>query len=321
MHGSYDFGKGMDLTNGKKPANKVQYVPHNRLDVSSTSDQTAASKEGQDSEGNEKKLHLAEGGEVDDDPEMTPFERHLRDRDRQRDKNRDNQTRNDMDTLEKQSKANGEASGATKPDAEQVAHMASGGEMDFGPHYNMTELDPDAGLYKGAANSGLKLQKKDGPGPTPVGEDVYQADPTGGADDSSVHIAPGESNFAPEGAVPLAPGQAPGPFQPASLQDMTTPGFGLNMDVGGQVPGRAKVAGNSLKNDTVPAMLSAGEVVLPRTISHDPEAAAEFVRHINARKKMAAGGEAPGGYAKVLASHRDLHNRLSALEARLGGKK
>ena len=71
------------------------------------------------------------------------------------------------------------------------------------------------------------------------------------------------------------------------------------------MPGQAQVAGDSLKNDTVPAMLSPGEVVLPRTISHDPEAAAEFVRHINARKpqSMAKGGEVKG-YGKVLMARR-----------------
>jgi hypothetical protein len=40
---------------------------------------------------------------------------------------------------------------------------------------------------------------------------------------------------------------------------------------GGVVDGKAKVRGNSPKNDTVPAVLSPGEVVLPRTISQNPQ--------------------------------------------------
>lgn len=40
---------------------------------------------------------------------------------------------------------------------------------------------------------------------------------------------------------------------------------------GGQVDGKAKVPGDSMKNDTVHAMLSPGEIVLPRTIAHNPE--------------------------------------------------
>jgi hypothetical protein len=39
---------------------------------------------------------------------------------------------------------------------------------------------------------------------------------------------------------------------------------------GGSVPGQAHVAGNSPSNDTVPARLSPGEVVLPRTVAQNP---------------------------------------------------
>lgn len=53
----------------------------------------------------------------------------------------------------------------------------------------------------------------------------------------------------------------------------------LNVDVpfahfatGGFVGGIAKQAGDSLSNDTVPAMLSAGEFVVPRSIAQDPDA-------------------------------------------------
>ena len=43
-------------------------------------------------------------------------------------------------------------------------------------------------------------------------------------------------------------------------------------DEGGPVPGRPRVAGDSLKNDRVHALLSPGEVVLPRTVSQAPNA-------------------------------------------------
>lgn len=55
---------------------------------------------------------------------------------------------------------------------------------------------------------------------------------------------------------------------------------------GGHVDGRAKVDGDNSKNDTVPTMLSPGEIVIPRSIAQHPEApslAAEFVRHAIAR--------------------------------------
>lgn len=50
---------------------------------------------------------------------------------------------------------------------------------------------------------------------------------------------------------------------------------------GGEVPGKPKVPGNSPMNDTVPARLSPGEVVIPRTAAHSPNLAAEFVRHLH----------------------------------------
>lgn len=70
---------------------------------------------------------------------------------------------------------------------------------------------------------------------------------------------------------------------------------------GGPVPGHAKVAGNSLKNDVVPAVLSPGEVVLPRSVTQAPDAAAkaaEFVEHLKTK--------AHPGYGQVLQARRKL---------------
>lgn len=52
---------------------------------------------------------------------------------------------------------------------------------------------------------------------------------------------------------------------------------GMCMKHGGKVPGKAKVAGDSPINDTVPATLSPGEVVLPRTVVQQPEQIPSFV--------------------------------------------
>jgi len=59
------------------------------------------------------------------------------------------------------------------------------------------------------------------------------------------------------------------------------------MQSGGSVPGQASVKGNSYDNDTVPAILSPGEVVIPRDVmqSKDPaQEAAKFVAAILAKK-------------------------------------
>lgn len=50
---------------------------------------------------------------------------------------------------------------------------------------------------------------------------------------------------------------------------------------GGSVPGQAVVAGDSPKNDFVHALLSPGEIVIPRSHSGSPEAAADFVRALH----------------------------------------
>ena len=58
---------------------------------------------------------------------------------------------------------------------------------------------------------------------------------------------------------------------------------------GGKVPGKAQVQGNSLKNDTVPAMLSPKEIVIPRSITTGkdaPKKAAAFVAKVLAQKGL-----------------------------------
>jgi hypothetical protein len=50
------------------------------------------------------------------------------------------------------------------------------------------------------------------------------------------------------------------------------------MSMGGKVKGKALVDGNSAANDIVPAMLSPGEIVIPRTIAKkSPDEIAQFI--------------------------------------------
>lgn len=65
---------------------------------------------------------------------------------------------------------------------------------------------------------------------------------------------------------------------------------GMSMKQGGHVPGQAKVGGDSLKNDNVKALLSPGEIVLPRSVAQHPNApdmAAKFVAAIKSKKMRA----------------------------------
>lgn len=56
------------------------------------------------------------------------------------------------------------------------------------------------------------------------------------------------------------------------------------MSDGGLVLGRPNVPGDSPRNDTVPARLSPGEVVIPRSIVDDPVATEEFMRVIRSHR-------------------------------------
>ena len=63
-------------------------------------------------------------------------------------------------------------------------------------------------------------------------------------------------------------------------------GAGIPFDVGGKVPGHAAVDGDSPKNDKVHAMLSPGEIVVPRSIAPHPEAVKRFVTHLIKNKPI-----------------------------------
>ena len=94
---------------------------------------------------------------------------------------------------------------------------------------------------------------------------------------------------------------------------------------GGQVPGHAAVPGNSFKNDTVPAMLSPGEVVLPRSVTTAPNSPAKAKEFLQALQSKGGGSPAsndgPKGYAKVLQSQRELQATLVRIESKLKGGK
>jgi hypothetical protein len=80
---------------------------------------------------------------------------------------------------------------------------------------------------------------------------------------------------------------------------------------GGEIPGHAKADGDSPKNDTVPTMLSPGEVVLPRSVTQaedSPEKAAAFL------EAMKKGKKPKPTFADVLTYQRKMHGRLQELE-------
>lgn len=63
----------------------------------------------------------------------------------------------------------------------------------------------------------------------------------------------------------------------AEAAPMSILGQFQNMSGGGKVPGKAKFAGDTTKNDTVSARLSPGEVVIPKSKVHDEHKIAGFL--------------------------------------------
>jgi hypothetical protein len=92
---------------------------------------------------------------------------------------------------------------------------------------------------------------------------------------------------------------AVGDFPIAGLA-MAAHGGRLDVTQGGLVPGEAQYEGDTEANDVVPALLTPEEIVIPKSIAHDPEAAAEFVRQINAKD----GDEDDDSFKKLLKHRR-----------------
>ncbi len=91
------------------------------------------------------------------------------------------------------------------------------------------------------------------------------------------------------------PAQPPTPISEMSAGDQGEHGSGLlNLagkaamimaSKGGKIAGQARRPGNDYANDTVPAMLSPGEIVVPRSHASDPEKAAAFARAVAEKSK------------------------------------
>jgi hypothetical protein len=90
-------------------------------------------------------------------------------------------------------------------------------------------------------------------------------------------------------------------------------GAARGKEIDAVVPGKAKFNGDTRSNDTVPALLSPGEIVLPRSVAQDedaPEKAKKFVDAIKKQKRPS-----PKAFVEALSRIRDLESRLDAMEA------
>lgn len=145
--------------------------------------------------------------------------------------------------------------------------------------------------------------------PTPSAQDTISAQNAemgagggmyGSIADQNASMMGGPSQMAEGGKVPamISPGER---YIPPKYVDAVRKGHKKASEVAPKIPGKAKVKGDSEVNDTVPAFLRTGGVVVPRTKADNNADAREFLQAIQADKEKKQG---PSGYARVLAAKR-----------------
>jgi hypothetical protein len=123
----------------------------------------------------------------------------------------------------------------------------------------------------------------------------------GGGDEGSSKLL--SSGLEAAGKAKGTPAPAPGPAA----------GKARGGEMSATVPGKAKFKGDTRSNDTVPALLSPGEIVLPRSIAQDEEAPAKAKKFVEAIKKRQKPGKK--NLAQALSRIAELEARLDAMEA------
>jgi hypothetical protein len=118
-----------------------------------------------------------------------------------------------------------------------------------------------------------------------------------------------QEEAAAEGAITGLVGSLSGGL----IKGASKPGGGFTFAKGGEIKGRSRFNGDTRSNDTVPALLSPGEIVLPRSVAQSddaPEKSKKFVEAIKSRKKT--GKES---LATALSRIQELESRINAMEA------
>jgi hypothetical protein len=114
-----------------------------------------------------------------------------------------------------------------------------------------------------------------------IGDDATPADYNGAPEMRRVAVSPGEAVVNPDGKVM-------------------------------KVPGKAKVPGDSPKNDTVIADLRQDSIVVPRSKSGDKEKIIEFMKHVKEASKKKS------DLQELMDTHNDIKQKLEDLKYKMG---
>lgn len=143
-------------------------------------------------------------------------------------------------------------------------------------------------LQTGVTNLGAGIGRAFKPSTPTQAPDAVDPDQQQNAINSLLTPDSSASTDMASSALPMAGDVAPIMESAAAYGGKITT-VGKKLKSGGHVPGKPKVPGNSYSNDTVKALLSPGEVVIPNSVmqSGDPvNNAAKFVQQVLAKKGM-----------------------------------
>lgn len=222
----------------------------------------------------------------------------------------------------------GIASYAAPTDPRVVLNVPSSGDIEK----NLTDFGSGLGSALTSGSDAVSAPEAEFPGPS-LGVDTSLPIPTASGIPGVMGTVPGIPELMPSGGgAGLISSRLPGLARGGSVRRGTGSGYGGETDLvplilaadggeidfraGGNVPGKAGVQGDSPKNDTVPALLSPGEEVLPRSVTMAPDAperAKAFVEALRDRK-----GEGRG-YGRVLRAKASLKDRVAHLEKLCAG--
>jgi len=101
--------------------------------------------------------------------------------------------------------------------------------------------------------------------------------------------------------------------------DMSGAVGGILAAQGGEVPGKAPKEGDHPENDIIPAKLSPGEFVIPRSLTQDKELMDLVHKKMAEKEASKQQEEVASGFAEMLKAQRELHAKVDAIHKMFNG--
>lgn len=166
----------------------------------------------------------------------------------------------------------------------------------------MAKADASAGVYQNWGNAAAKKQAQ---------KTGFQNGLTAGLIQTGAKAGASAVGGPAAGGAMSASESAPAGYNPNMAPNQAA---SLGYSKGGKVPGNPLVPGDNPLNDKVPAKLSPGEVVVPRSAAQNPDMLRDFVSNMEGRQKQ------PKAPKSKEIDHHDVAKVFKALAEMKGGK-